>query len=131
MLGWKDGLDKGRICFVYSPQLHSEAVGPRLSESEMNLQVYWGLCTVFKLDGSTSFMFSNLTDPCPHCRNFIQTSVLLGNHEEITNCEIILKTPPLSANTHLHSHIRHSSLNYPDPPYVYVSGAPHSAWPCA
>lgn len=54
MLGWRDGLvlGKGRIGFVYSPQLHSWAVGPFLSGSEMNCQVCWGLCTVFWFDGS-------------------------------------------------------------------------------
>lgn len=79
-------------------------------------------------------MFSNLTHPCPHSRNFIIASVMLCNNRQLLRlkkCAINLNTPPLHrCNVHLHSYIRRSSLNYPDPPFVYVSGATHSAQPC-
>lgn len=79
-------------------------------------------------------MFSNLTHPCTHSRNFIIASVMLCNNRQLLRlkkCAINLNTPPLHrCNVHLHSYIRRSSLNYPDPPFVYVSGATHSAQPC-
>lgn len=60
--------------------------------------------------------------------DFKLTSVPLGNEGwlwRLPTCEIILKdaTPA----THTYRPASASSLNYPDRPSVYVSGAPHSA----
>lgn len=94
-------LDKGRICFVYSPQLHSwlSALGCQsrkwtfrfsglcaLGSGWMGVKAscsYWSLPTLQKLH----------TNLCPVGQ--------WGMTGEITNCELILETPPPHpCNTH-------------------------------
>lgn len=89
----------------------------------MNLQVCRGLCAVccssMGVKASCSLILLIRAHTAGTLYKPLSCWAMTG---EITNCEIILKTPPLHPrNTHLHSRIRHTSLNCPDPPQMFMS----------
>lgn len=128
--GWGDAGIRRRACARRGQNLlcllNSSAPtlpAPLLSESEMDLQIDQSPCSWFWLEGSESFMFCNLADPCSSLCPVGQWGMTV----EITNCEIILKTMQ-HIPTFPHPPAPHWITH--NPPSVSVSGPPHLAQPC-
>lgn len=112
ILGWMDGLEQewNLLCLLSAAPFWVCRLSAVIAWNEPFARAH---CS---FTGVKTFAYSDLTDPCPHCRNFIQILVVSS-----TLC------PLCSYN--LHSFIWNSPMSYPELPHVYVSKAPHSAHP--